>query len=1104
MKPTDSQQEFIDYSDSNVLLSASAGSGKTSTMVNKLVSLIVNKKVPIKNILTLTFTRAAAFEMKQRLTLALSEVLDSQPNNTFVAEQLEDLNLADIGTIDSLCNKIVKKYFYIIGVDPSFDMMDEVEETYLLNKTIEKVCEEIQSDDEYFNLYESYLTNRTSRDLVDVIKRMYNYLLVMPNYEEYKKYVLEKCYSENVDDNICAKFLVDDAKRQMNNYHDKLSILKDLTADDKFLEYINARLGYIKEILNATRYSQICNIVASYEFPPLPRRDAEIKEELRALDEELKKKIRSLQSIFEYVDNATIQAVKHDVEQLFELVEKVISKMNKQKMQIGKYSFSDLEHFTYKILCNESAQKELQNIYKYIFFDEYQDINELQDSILIKLSNNNLNLIGDVKQSIYEFRQATPRLFVEKFNEYNSGEGNVIKLNDNFRSDDNILQFVNMCFDKLITTKTIGIDYASDSRLVAGNTEEQITDYNKVQLNIINKDSDGEDNEDLDYLQAEINLIIKKIKEFRDLGYEYSDIAVITRDRGELARKINKSLQEYKIPCSMDLRANIYEMPYIQLLVALIKLIDNYRDDISWASVLLSPIGGFTEQELVLIRKYGNKEFYSNVINYDVDDAIGSKLNTLKTYLQSLRHYLTNHTVAEMLDKVLRENNLYNYYLSMPDGDNILTYIDEFIKSISAIDNITHVVEFIDAQSETDSKLNIVPNAKKHVTLSTIHSAKGLEYECVIFCNTGKQFRFERNSSLNISKKYGVGVKHIDTDNRKKYTLFVKNACLIDNNRAILEEEIRLLYVALTRAKKNLCIIGTTSVSKLIDSVDSDIYSSKNYLQLIFKGFKKYQLNNFTTNSNFVLNKDETCRVNCAVFDNFEIESGNDGELSFGKYDESLAQELSELINYKYPYSDLQNVATKNSVTSILSEENDYVNTVDNMTSLLVTDVPNYDSLELGTAYHLVMQQINYFGDNDICNIVANLVQSGLISESLAKRIDIKKINGAVQAVKQYINANSIVLKEQQFTMRAKHSEFVENGKDINTIIQGVIDLAIVNPNDIVLIDFKTNKTDEVTLANTYSKQLNLYASALSKKEHKKVKDKLLYSFYLQKFVRIN
>ncbi|MBR4745507.1 MAG: UvrD-helicase domain-containing protein [Clostridia bacterium] len=1104
MKPTDSQQKFIDYCDSNVLLSASAGSGKTLTMVNKLVSLIVNKKVAIKNILTLTFTRAAAFEMKQRLTLALSDVLNNQPNNAFVAQQLEDLNLADIGTIDSLCNKIVKKYFYIIGIDPSFDMMDEVEESYILNKTIEKVCEEIQSDDEYFDLYESYLTNRSNKDLVDVIKCIYNYLLVMPNYDDYKNHVLKNCYSENVDDNICAKFLVDDAKRQMNNYHDKLAILKDLTSDDKFLEYINARLEYINEILNATKYSQICNIVANFEFPPLPRTDAEIKEELRSLDKDLKKKIASFQSVFENVDKSTIQAVKHDVEQLFELVEKVISKMNKQKAQMGKYSFSDLEHFTYKILCNESAQKELQNTYSYIFFDEYQDINELQDSILLKLSNNNLNLIGDVKQSIYEFRQATPRLFVEKFNKYGSGDGKVIKLNDNFRSDDNILQFVNMCFDKLITTKTIGIDYASDSRLVAGNNEEQVTDYNRVQLNIINKDSDGEDNEDLDYLQAEINLIIQKIKEYRDLGYEYSDIAIITRDRGDLARKINKSLQEYKIPCSMDLRANIYEMPYIQLLVALIKLIDNYRDDISWASVMLSPIGEFTEQELVDVHKFGKKEFYNNVIGYDIDDAIGFKLNKLKDYLSLLRHYLTNHTVAEMLYKVLRENNLYNHYLSMPDGENILTYIDEFIKSISAIDNITHVVEFVDSQSETDSKLNIVPNAKKHVTLSTIHSAKGLEYKCVIFCSTGKQFRFERNSSLNISKKYGVGVKHVDIENRKKYTLFVKNACLTDNNRAILEEEIRLLYVALTRARENLCIIGSTCVSKLIDSVDNDIYSSKNYLQLLFKGFKKYQLNNFATSGNFILNKNEHCKVSCAVFDGFEIESGKDSKLSLDKYDESLTEELNKFINYKYPYGDLQNVATKNSVTSILSEENDYVNTVENMTSLLVTDVPNYESLELGTAYHLVMQQIDYHKDNNINVIVENLVQDGYISNTLAKRIDIRRIINAVQAVKQYVNAKSIVLKEQQFTMRAKHSEFVQNGKDIFTIIQGVIDLAIINQNDIVLIDFKTNKTDEVTLANTYNKQLNLYASALSKKEHKQVKDKLLYSFYLQKFVRIN
>lgn len=1101
MALTAEQQKFVDITNTNVLLSASAGSGKTTTMVQKLIKLIVEDRVPVRNMLVLTFTKSAASEMRQKLYLKLTEVA-SNSNDQFLVDQLEDINLADIGTIDSICKKLITKYFYAIDIDPSFVQLDEKENNYLLNKCIDKVFEMLisKNDNDFFTLYESYLTKRSTRVLKDMVKSLYEFLIVKPNVEEWINFVINECYNEDVDFNYCAKYLLSFYQSSVSNFVEQFErALAMCPTEDKYKAYriyLEERLGLCKEFVNASTYLQAVGIM-SRELSAKPRTkiDVEFKEFVDVLHDEFKTLYLKLQVAFAPFNSEAFSKTKQNIITLFNVEKLLLQEYDNIKKQMGALNFSDLEHKALEILQNPNIAKQLQDYYKFVFVDEYQDINELQDKIILTLSNNNLNLIGDVKQSIYEFRQSTPQLFVDKYNAYEKGAGQVVNLNHNFRSDDNILQFVNSIFDVLITPQTLGLDYKKVSRLQAGG--DKLSNYDNVGITLV----DGEDVEDK--IQSEVDVVVDKIYKLVQKGYNYKDIAVILRNRGELAQAIYNKLKDLSVPVRVDYRTNIFATNEVQVLYSILKVINNIQDDISLATLLVSPLYSMTEEELVQIRLSAPAEpFHMAVSAYNINDEIKEKINKVLNDINIWQHYLINHSVLECIQKVMLDFDLKNHYLSMPDGLEKVANIEQFLSILSMGDNLVDIIDYINQFQGENYQINIVPNTKNCITITTIHSSKGLEYKCVILAGLGGTIRQETDSKINISKKFGIGLKFMDTEKRLMGDVFVKSACLLDKQKGIIEEEIRLLYVALTRAKEQLELVGIYPIKKILIRSAKNIYSSTTLLDLIFKSVPNMYLNHFENNKQFDLYKGEHSHAKVEIYDKVESTNMEMPVIELTKPNKDLVRKLSTYFAYKYPYASHQNIAIKNSVTSILMEQSDYENIVESSANLQIDNVPNMDGLELGTAYHLVMQHVDYFSDCfDALNLINKLVTEGVLSVELTSKIDALAINNAVKAVKGLINAKSQVFKEQQFIMKGKHKDFVNNGSELDVIVQGVIDLALISNGQAIIIDFKTNKTSAKHLINTYAKQLSLYSVAFEKAKKVKVTQKLLYSFYLQKFV---
>ncbi len=1099
---TDDQKKFVDCLGSNVLLSASAGSGKTTTMVQKLIKLITYDKVPVTNMLVLTFTKASASEMRQKLYLALTK-LCSTSSDEFLLQQLDNINTADIGTIDSICRKILAKYFYAVDIDPAFVQLDDKEQKYMLSKSIDQVFDaRIQSGNEaFFELYQSYLVKRSPRTLKDMVLELYNFLEVKPDREQWTNYVLNDCYNEDIDSNFVAKYLLEFYQSIVAGYTDTLAKLQTMCPpkDKAYVDYVTCRLGLVREFMNCATYLQATQAMGR-ELVAKPRikTEPEFKQQIDIFHDQFGVTYKKLREVFVPFDKDAMSTTKRLVRTLFSVVADVDAHYTATKRQMGALDFADLEQLTLQILSNDAIRQQLQQQYKYIFVDEYQDINELQDQIIEALSSNNLNLIGDVKQSIYEFRQSTPRLFVEKYDNYSTGHGQVVNLNHNFRSDDNILQFVNSVFDTLITKRTLGIDYKSTSRLQSGT--DATSDYNVVTASVINKTE-----ELADKTQAEVHLIVDKIRDYISQGYTYRDIAIIMRNRGELAEALYRTLKDINVPVRVDYKADIFEFSEVQVLLSVLKLINNDNDDRALATVLLSPIGELNEQQLADIATNTSlPNFYMRAKAYDKNDQIKPKLDNVFANINMWRHYLVNHSITQCVDYILNQYDLINHYLSMPDGQEKIANIDTFKSMLSVSDNLIDVLEYCEQANGKKVDINIVPNTHNCITVTTIHSSKGLEYKCVILAGLGNTIRQEKDTYINISKTYGVGLRHVDENTREVRDVFVKSACLMDKQKSIIEEEIRLLYVALTRAKERLHLIGVYNMEQLELRVQKPIYASTTMWDLIFKSLPASERAKLFSSDSATLYEHQPCACRVQVYDEVSYDEEQIAGTDLPDADEKLLGQLNQMYAYKYPYINQQNVAIKNTVTSILTEQNDYENVVEHSAKLTIDNVPNQDSLALGTVYHLVMQNVDYFDATAKAkDIIADLVNSGKLSPAYADKIDTAQIDQAIVNVRQLLNSDTKILKEQQFIMRGKHSDFVEKGADMTVVVQGVIDLVLISGGSAIVIDFKTNRTSAKNLLNTYAKQLQLYSHALASASNVTVTNKLLYSFHLGRFVTV-
>lgn len=1128
-KPNKKQQEFLDVNSCNVLVSASAGSGKTSTMIQKLLKIIAEEHVSITSLLVVTYTNAAASEIKLRLFNEFTNLINQTDNikeKTFLLDQLDNINNAEIGTLHAICKKLIVKYFYKLEESPDFNLLSDKEEKYLLDNSIKNVFNKhITSNDEsFFQLYDCYNSKRNDNQLKAMCLSLYNYKCSKVDYNQWRNDFLNSSYNENLNINSASTYILEYYQKSFLRFSSQIRSIKEYASSlglEKYDNFLNQRLQFIDEINRVGDFETAVKVLSNLKLSSKPVRSKNANAIEIDLDEEIDKFHKFfgdyIKKFKEDITSCDIDEIinsilrsRDNVVKLMDIVDEIENAYNQIKRSKNSLDFNDLEHKMLTLLSDGEVQNSLKQKYKYIFVDEYQDINDKQENILKSLvSGNNYYMIGDVKQSIYAFRQSSPKIFISKYNQFSADgiSNKLINFNANYRSDRNILEFANTVFDSVITKDTIGIDYAYDARFVS---DKQFENCN-VAINIINNNNELDDKENAEALiiAKEISRLINE-KRPDGKNYQYGDIAIILRQRGTFVRTLSNMLMNMQIPVSTTVNSDFFNTSEIQLLISILKLVSNYRNDIAIA-VVLKNLFNMSEDELMNIRAYDEKlSFHECVRSFSLEGEILDKINQMFEFVRVSRKRLLTSTIRDYLEGVINHFQLILSFRSNKDGKEKESNILEFLR-ISDNDNYKYnldkFLEYLDFISKEKS-LQHVGTESNAVQILTIHHSKGLEYPAVILGGMGKSFQLNKDSgNIIINNEFGVGLKSINNDDRTLSETIVRNACKLSNKRSEIDEEIRLLYVAMTRAKEKLSMVGTYDLSLMDINRQKGVYSSKNYFDLIFKSINSVYLSHFINKKEFVINENQSDCANIRVYSSEDFDEETKSEtppIILDTKNHELVQKINNVFNNR---PNTNTVTIKNTVTNILKEESHYENLNYAPKRLDETDdVPSRNALKIGTAYHSIMQELKFTENKeDVESLVDKLISEKKIDSELKKYINIDYIIVAIDNLKDLILNAHKVYKEKQFLLCENYNKLLKS-TDNNTkvIVQGVIDLVVMNDDGAYLIDYKTNRGVSASqLIDEYRVQLELYAYAFEMATNIKIKKKYLYSFTLGLLIEV-
>ena len=873
VKWTTEQLQAIEKTGNNILVAAAAGSGKTAVLVERIINKIINQKIDIDQLLIVTFTNAAASEMRERILEAIYKKNEEEPENNHLQKQVNLIGRASICTIDSFCLDVVKNNFYEIGVAPNFRIADTAELELVKQEVLEDLFDkkyEVE-DAEFIRLLEAYTTYSADEPLKELILNIYNFIQSHPFPNEWLDAQVEKCNLESkIDLDFSAtkwgQIIISNLKEELQDSKMKLEQVKSgIERFEKLRKYtlvLNQDIQTIDGILKLEKWDEIYNYINQMTFEKWPI-DRKITLEEKEIAKEKRNEIRKqIKKTLEIIDcnstqaNEDIYAMYSILKALKEMIFEYDELLKQAKKEKNIVDFSDIEHMALKILLkkdengnhipSEIAMK-YRNKFVEIAIDEYQDSNLVQESILTSISNGkNIFMVGDVKQSIYKFRQARPELFLDKYEKYTiedslESQGNKIQLFKNFRSRENILDTTNLIFKDIMSKKLGDIDYSKEEYLNLGanfeETEKQSIKANTELLIIENKKEEIEDVEGSDELEEltqnielEAKFVAKKIKEILDskqvvfdkkVGYRpitYKDIVILLRSTKDKANVFENELINLNIPVYSDTSLEYLNSIEIQTIMNLLKVIDNPTVDIPLVAVLRSMIGGFTDNELIKIRLIDSKKsFYEAMKEYNEDDNIKKKIDEFFEKVSAWKAESEYLELDELIWKIYIDTGYYNYVSLMSDGilrqANLKLLFEkakEYEKvSFKGLYNFINFIEKVRNSSGDLSSAKLIGENENVVRIMSIHKSKGLEFPLVFLCNSNKKFNTQDlNSQILLHQDLGFGANYIDSDKKLQYSTLAKEAIKIKSKEEIISEEMRVLYVALTRAKERLIITG--------------------------------------------------------------------------------------------------------------------------------------------------------------------------------------------------------------------------------------------------------------------------------------------------------
>ena len=773
-KWTEEQKKAIKLSGKNILVSAAAGSGKTSVLVERIINKIVNEKVDIDKLLVVTFTNAAASEMRQRLMDAIYKKIDEDPNDQNMQRQLMLINRANISTIHSFCLNVIRNNFFEIGMSSNFRVADETEIEIMKQEVVEDIFEEAyeNQEEDFIELLEKYTTYKDDENLKKYVLNIYEFIQSNPFPEKWLNDAVED-YNINASDfkeTKWGKIILDKATDviensiiNLNSAINETSIFQNL-AD--FTRVLNLDLSEIKNI-SIDSWDNAYSTINKKGWENWPRKskvseeEKEIKERAKAIRDEVKANIQELQKLINCDSKEALENIHTMYKTLKSLQKLVISlsqEFTKRKREKNIVDFNDIEHLSLKILVDEDGKPtEIAKKYDFneIEIDEYQDSNSVQEYILSSVSNgHNMFMVGDVKQSIYKFRQANPKLFMQKYNDYVLPEEELTKdtkilLYKNFRSRKNILDITNLVFNNIMSKKLGEIEYTKEEALNLGASFEEPEIDCKTELNIIEiEESENEETEEvIENAALEARLVAKKIKELYEQNVPYKNMTILLRSPKAVASIYEKELMDEGIPVFSDITTEYLNTIEIDTIMSLLKVIDNPLQDIPLVTVLRSSIANFTDNELIEIRLVDkNSAFYTSLESAEKSESIDGKLKLkIKEFLillNDLKEKVKTTPLDELIWYIYTKTAYYQYVGLMAEGKlrqanlkKLFEKAKEYEKiSFKGLFNFIIFMEKVGTSNNDLGAARVIGEKDDVVRIMSIHKSKGLEFPIVFLC----------------------------------------------------------------------------------------------------------------------------------------------------------------------------------------------------------------------------------------------------------------------------------------------------------------------------------------------------------------------------------
>ncbi|MBP5197941.1 MAG: helicase-exonuclease AddAB subunit AddA [Lachnospiraceae bacterium] len=1201
MKFTPDQQKCIDIHGKNILVSAAAGSGKTAVLTERIIRMVCHESDPvdIDRILVVTFTKAAAAEMRARIEKRLYEELEKDPENVHLQRQLSLIYNAQITTIDSFSLFIVKNHFNKIGLEPGFRVADEAEMQMLREDVMEKLLEDYykEDSDDFKKCLEFFCRKTGDKELKAMIDKLSSVASSMPWPD---KWLIER-KNDYRDDSACKDYLMDLIIKYLEScvaeYEKMIEIIQSPDGPYMYGELVDGEYEAIQKTLMADTFEKLYEKVSAISFGSLPRKKDDsvspMKRELvqgyrNGVKDIINKKIMG--EIFATpFDLADLQAAECAevvdvlVDMTLDFDERVANEKSRRKI----IDFSDMEHFALKILMTpdengnmtvSDVAKEYREFFREVMIDEYQDSNLVQEYILSAVAGDkpgtyNRFLVGDVKQSIYRFRQARPDLFLEKYGTYGdeSCDETRIDLSNNFRSREEVIKSVNSLFERIMQEDSSKLAYDDKAALYVGADYYEYTPDKSSE--ILFSCADGLDfNKKMEreatliatkigQLMKSMQVQIKDSKEFRPL--KYSDIVILFRsgrDREDIFKKV---LEKNGIPAYTESKKGYFGAKEITVLINLLKVLDNPLQDIPVFAVMRSVFGGFSDEEIALLRADDKKTRLFKAVTdrsaSDKEDELTDKSRAFVDMITRYRQMAKTMSVHELLIKINAEHDYLDYVSALPAGEKRRSNVEMlFTKALSfektsmyGLFQFVRYIEQIESYSIDEGEAQMIDENANVVRIMSIHKSKGLEFPVVFVASLDKQFNeSDIKEELICDSELGLGIMYFNPGKRIKNNTLRHMAISAKIKQENVAEEIRILYVALTRAREKLILTGNISTAEYDKIVDEAYGERENPKRLAYGNFIKTRryldlitpfIKDISFRPSFFGDEELKNEFFASQLENAKalIELNVD----LARDEEDKLQLLSKRFEYVYPYEHLRKLYTKTSVSELkiasmaVSDEEAY-------SMFEPEDVPLYvprfkkaeepaDGATRGSAYHRCMEIIDFdrvlgpafegtlpasFDEylQILCGDSINLirknteefldenVKSGKLSSEYRGLINTDKVLNFFKTKLSYrmwmASKRGDLYREQPFVYGISADRLSgEFSADEKVLIQGIIDVFFVEDGNIVLMDYKTDTVSGFDrLWERYSVQLDYYSEALCSIRKMPVKEKIIYSFYLE------